>query len=60
MRELLGLPHYKISLQNNFPLDSWQNKDYIIIDWGLKNRRLHMAKQQVQNSLSNNQKALLS
>ena len=60
MREILGLPHYKISLKNNFPLDSWKDKDYIIIDWGLKDRRFHMEKPQVQESLKTNYEALLS
>jgi len=58
-RELLNIPHYKVQKENNFPLPTWKKKDYIIIDWGPKDKRFHIGRSEVQQSLKDNNERFL-
>lgn len=43
MRNLLGLPHYKLERKNGFPIQDWKGMEYIIMDWGMAGRRRSIA-----------------
>lgn len=43
MRNLLGLPHYKLERKNGFPIQDWKGMEYIIMDWGMAGRRRSVA-----------------
>jgi len=58
-REILNVPHYRVQKKNNFPLSTWKNKDYIIMDWGPKNKRFHIGRSEVQQSLKDNKERFL-
>ena len=48
IRQLLGLPHYKLERKNGFPIPGWENKECIIMDWGFVGRRQNIAEWCVQ------------
>lgn len=43
IRQLLGLPHYKLERKNGFPMPGWENKECVIMDWGVAYRRQNIA-----------------
>ena len=59
MRQLLRLPHYKVELRNGFPLQGWEGEDYVLIDWGMADRRLDLSYPQVRLCLQNDQSSLI-
>ena len=48
MRQLLGLPHYKLERKNGFPIPGWENKECIIMDWGVAYRRQNVTESGVR------------
>ena len=59
MRQLLGLPHYKVEHRRGFPLQGWEGEDCILLDWGVADRRLDLSYPQVRQHLRNDQSSLV-
>lgn len=60
MRPLLSLPHYKVTKERDFPLPSWRNEDYVIMDWGGIDKRFPISNPRVSQSLIDNRNCLLA
>lgn len=60
VRQILCMPHYKVIKEKDFPLPNWKDQEYIIMDWGPKDGRFHLADEHVQESLNQNKLILLS
>ena len=58
MRQLLGLPHYKLEHKTGFPLPGWESADCIMIDWGVADRRLGLDDCRVRRYLKDNWQSL--
>ena len=58
MRQLLGLPHYKLEHRRGFPLQGWENEDCILIDWGVADRRFDFANPLVWQHLTSDWSSL--
>lgn len=59
MRPLLSLPHYKLTKERDFPLPSWRNQEFIIMDWGGIDKRFPISEPRVATSLTENRDCLL-
>lgn len=59
-RIILGLPHYKLTKEVDFPISTWKDTEYIIIDWGNIDRRFPISHPNVQQSLIENRETFLS
>lgn len=59
MRPILGIPHYKLEKGVNFPLPTWANQDYVIMEWGNIDKRFPISDPRVHPSLGENKEKLL-
>lgn len=58
MRQLLGLPHYKVERRKGFPLRDWEGDDCILIDWGEVDRRVDLRDYRAQQYMQDNWQSL--